>query len=321
MRVFDAAAVRDRLPWPRLIDALEDRFREGCVAPTRHHHPMALAGEPDATLLLMPAWAVEGAPEDRICVVKIATVHPGNGARGLPAVAASVLAMDGGTGTPLAILDGGEITARRTAATSALAARYLARPDCRTMTMVGAGRLAPNLIEAHLTVRPSIDHVHLWARDPAKAEALRRELAPTLPATVTLTVADDLESAVRASDLVACATLSRAPLVLGDWLKDGCHLDLVGAFTPTMRETDDQAVARARVHVDTVDGALSEGGDLVQALASGALTREAVAGDLFGLCRGTVPGRVTPGDITLFKSVGAALEDLAAAQTVLRAGP
>ncbi|MCF8480563.1 MAG: ornithine cyclodeaminase family protein [Rhodospirillum sp.] len=315
MRVFDTAAVRDHLPWPALIDALAIRFQEGCAAPTRHHHGMSVPGEAEATLLLMPAWALGEDPSDRICVVKIATVYPGNGARGLPAVAASVLALDGATGMPLAILDGGEVTARRTAAASALAARFLVRKDARTMVMVGAGRLAPNLIEAHLTVRPSLERVLLWARDPAKAQALRAELAPVLP--IALEVATDLEAAVRAADLVSCATLSREPLVLGDWLKPGAHLDLVGAFTPQMRECDDEAVRRCQVHVDTRNGALSEGGDMVQALASGALTPNAVVGDLFDLCRGQTPGRTSPGEITLFKSVGAALEDLAAAQLVL----
>ncbi|WP_413205095.1 ornithine cyclodeaminase family protein [Rhodospirillum sp. A1_3_36] len=315
MRVFDAATIRDHLPWPALIDALAVRFREGCTSPTRHHHGMTIPGEAEASLLLMPAWTLEAPPTERLCVIKIATVYPGNGDRGLPAVAASVLALDGATGQPRAILDGGEITVRRTAAASALAARFLARPDARTMVMVGAGRLAPNLIEAHLSVRPSLERVLLWARTPAKAEKLRAELPSALP--VTVEVAPDLETAVREADLISCATLSRDPLVLGKWLKPGAHLDLVGAFTPQMRESDDEAVRRCRVYVDTRDGALSEGGDLVQALTSGALTPEDVAGDLFELCRGQLSGRRSTEEVTLFKSAGAALEDLAAAQLVL----
>ncbi|ABC23664.1 ornithine cyclodeaminase family protein [Rhodospirillum rubrum] len=310
MRMIDADAVRRCLPWPALIDALSARFAAGCEAPVRHHHPMTLPGEPEATLLLMPAWALDGPPESRIIMVKVATVHPGNGARGLPAVAASVLAIDGGTGRPLALLDGGELTARRTAATSALAARFLARRDARVLVAVGAGRMIANLIEAHLCASPSIETIRIWARDPAKAADLCEDLADRLPFAPQ--VAPDLQTAVRGADIITCATLSREPLVHGAWLAEGSHLDLVGAFTPEMRESDDEAMRRATVFVDTRAGACHEGGDIVQAMSSGALTTQDIGGDLFDLVRGDHPGRTSASEITLFKSVGAAIEDLAA---------
>ena len=237
------------------------------------------------------------------------SVYPGNTGRDLPAIHGSYLLSSGKTGQLLAIIDGAELTARRTAAASALAADYLAAKNARRMLMVGAGRLSLNLIEAHACVRP-ICEVTIWARDARKAEATAAQL--DLPG-VTVAVSTDLEAAARQADLISCATLSSQPLIRGEWLKDGAHLDLVGAFKPSMRESDDRAVERASLFVDTRDGALSEGGDLVQPLRAGIIAAGAVRADLAELAGGRHPGRTEPGEITLFKSVGAALEDLAGA--------
>lgn len=311
---LDAVAVRAATPWPALIDALRTAFREGCVVPPRHHHTIEVPGGRDATLLLMPAWRPGAA-----LGVKLVTVFPGNDARGLPAVAGLYLLLSAETGEPLALIDGAELTARRTAAASALAATFLAREDARRMVMVGTGRLAPELVAAHASVRPTLRDVAVWGRDPAKAEALAARLARETGLGVAAAV--DLEAAVRGADLVSCATTSAVPLVGGAWLRDGAHLDLVGGFTPAMREADDDAVRRARVWVDTLDGATREAGDIVGPLTNGALTREAIVGDLFSLCRGEVVGRSGPAEVTLFKSVGTALEDLAAATLVAGAVP
>jgi ornithine cyclodeaminase len=182
------------------------------------------------------------------------------------------------------------------------------------MVMVGSGALAPFLIRAHASVRPIRD-VALWNHRPEKAHALADELAGRgLPVRAVR----DLEAAVREADLVSCATLSRVPVVRGDWLKPGAHLDLVGAFNLHMREADDAALRRAEVYVDT-PAALREGGDVALGLAAGAIAEAHVRGDLADLCRGTAPGRSGPEAITLFKSVGTALEDLAGAMTVWRA--
>ncbi|MQW88617.1 ornithine cyclodeaminase family protein [Sinorhizobium saheli] len=304
MLVLDAAETRSALPWDGLVKALGDMFAKGCVMPVRHHHEVEVPGEADATLLLMPAWQ-PGA----YIGVKMVSVFPGNQTRGLPAIHGSYLLSSGKTGELLAIVDGGELTARRTAAASALAARYLARPDARSMLMVGTGRLSANVIEAHASVRP-IREVAVWGRDPRKAEATARELDLK---GVSVSVATDLETAAREADIISCATLSSEPLICGDWLKPGAHLDLIGAFKPTMRESDDRAVARASLFVDTRDGALKEGGDIVQPLRAGVITEASIRADLFELARGTHPGRTAPDEITLFKSVGAALEDLAGA--------
>lgn len=308
MRILAADELSARLDYPSLVERIDEAFRAGVTVPVRHHHAVPVPGEAEATLLLMPAW-IEG----RYLGVKIATVFPGNGARGLPAVMASYVLMDGRTGETLALLDGPELTARRTAAASALASRYLSRPDASRLLVVGTGVMAPQLARAHAAVRP-IRELRVWGRRREKAEALARTLAGE-PAFKDCSVAAAplLEPAVAAADIVSCATLSREPLVLGRWLRPGQHLDLVGAYTPAMRETDDEALKRARLFVDTRAGALKEGGDVVQAIASGAIDAQRVEADLFDLARGAKPGRRSRDEITLFKSTGTALEDLAAA--------
>jgi ornithine cyclodeaminase len=185
--------------------------------------------------------------------------------------------------------------------------------------MIGTGALAPQLIRVHAKVRP-IEEVAIWGRRPERAEDLARELSESLPRTlgrpISVRAVSDREQAVAGADIISSATLSKTPLIEGNWLNAGQHVDLVGAYTPQMRESDDRAVERARVHVDTRAGALKEGGDIVQPLASGAIEEDDIIADLFELARGQQTGRL-PGDatsITLFKSVGAALEDLAAAE-------
>lgn len=265
-------------------------------------------------LLLMPAWT-KGAGEAFVGT-KIVSVYPGNAARGLPAVHGSYMLADGTTGAPLAVMDGTALTVWRTAAASALAAGYLARPDASRLAMVGAGALAPHLIRAHAAARP-IDHVTIWNRGRARAEALAEGLTGAL-AGVTITVAADLENAVREADIVSCATLAANPVVEGAWLKPGAHLDLVGGYTPAMREADDAAVTRASLFVDTRAGALKEAGDVVDPIRRGVIAETAVKADLFDLCRGRHAGRTSAEEITLFKSVGTAIEDLAAAMLVWR---
>ena len=305
MRLIDDATVERRLDYRRLIARLAAAFRADSAVPLRHHHEVAVPGAASGTLLLMPAWTLGGQ-----LAIKLVTVFPDNQLRSLPTVLAQVLLLSAETGAPLALVAGRVLTVRRTAAASALAASYLARADAAHLVMVGTGALAPALIAAHATVRP-IRRVSVWGRDPAKARALAARLA--LPG-VTATASEDLAAAVRAADIVSCATLAREPLVAGAWLPAGVHLDLVGGFTPAMRETDDAAIRRAAVFVDTRAGATQEAGDIVQPLAAGVLTVDAIRGDLYDLTRGRVPGRTSRDEITLFKSVGSALEDLAAAQ-------
>ncbi len=309
MRHFAAAEVDAALDFPSLIDALAEAFRGGFHAPVRHHHAIERPGEATATTLLMPAWTTFGTGEDFLGA-KIVNVFPGNGARGLPAVQGVYVLQSGVTGAPIATLDGTRLTVWRTAAASALAARYLARADAKRLMIVGAGQLAPFLARAHASVRP-IKTIAVWNHRPEGALRLAAALAGE---GFNAHAVERLEDGVRGADIVSCATLSEAPLVAGAWLEPGQHLDLVGAFSMRMREADDAALKRARIFIDT-GAATSEGGDVALALKSGAITRADIAGDLAALARGA-PGRLAADEITLFKSVGASIEDLAAAMLV-----
>ncbi len=307
MRSIDAAAVHAALPYDRLIPHLRDAFRAGGEVPLRSRfHIDAVDGGAGGTLLLMPAWQ-----PGRHIGIKTVSVFPDNAKLGLGSVAATYLLLDARTGEPKAVIDGEAITLRRTGCASALAAGYLARRDATHLLMVGAGSLAPHLIRAHCAVR-KYTRIEIWHRNRARAEQTAAGLRD-----LGVVVIEDLEAAVRAADTISCATLSRDPLVRGDWLKPGAHLDLVGAFTPEMHETDATALARSSVYVDNRAGALKEPGDLVTPIAAGLFSAEDVRGDLFDLCRADVTARKTDSEITLFKSVGLALEDLAAAELVV----
>ena len=305
MRIVSAADVEAALDFASLVERLRQAFRRDIVVPLRHHHTVETPDGVDATLLLMPAWQT-----GRHIGIKMVTIFPGNAERGLPAVMGAYLLLDGETGSPLAMIDGPMLTARRTAAASALAASYLARPDCERLLMVGTGTLAPQLILAHAAVRP-IRNVLVWGRTEDKAAKLAKRLNRS---DFRVQHTTDLEGAARGAHIISCATLSAEPLIAGEWLQNGQHLDLVGGFRPDMRETDDMAIRRARVFVDTRAGACTEAGDIVQPLESGVLDPDDIAADLFELTRGERAGRRFYDQITLFKSVGTAIEDLAAAQ-------
>ncbi len=308
MRFASADDIDRLLDYPGLIAAIRDAFAGGAIAPPRHHHRIARAGA-EATLLLMPAWQADGAG---FIGVKIVSVFPDNAARAKPSVIGTYLLLAGDSGEPLATLDGVALTLWRTAATSALVSGALARADASRMVMIGAGALAPHLIAAHASVRP-LTHVTIWNRNRDKAERLAATL--THP-QLTVAASDDLEAAVGAADIVSSATLSMTPLLHGAWLKPGAHVDLVGAYTPDMREADDKAIRRATVYVDTRAG-MKESGDIAAPLASGVLAEADIAGDLADLARGAAARR-SGDEITLFKSVGNAIEDLAAAVAVWR---
>jgi ornithine cyclodeaminase/alanine dehydrogenase-like protein (mu-crystallin family) len=310
MQYLDADVVRKCLDWPTVIGAIERALTADIHAPVRVNHRIDVPGMPSGSLLLMPAWQVG----DKIGV-KLVTVMPGKGSRSVSAV---YVLFDGSTGVPLAMMEGEELTARRTAGASALASRYLSRPDARHLVMIGSGRQSAGLVAAHASVRP-IRRVTIWSRTAGQAEhAAKMHRAAGLDASAT----DDVETAVRDADIVSCATLSTSAIVRGEWLEPGTHLDLVGAFKADMRETDDEAMRRAHcIVVDERAAALTEGGDVVQALASGAIDEGRIAGDLRDLVTGRIAGRAGPESITVFKSVGFALEDLAAAKAVWDAQP
>ena len=313
LRILTADDIAAALTYPALVEALRAAFAGGIAAPVRHHHTVPQPGR-DATLLLMPAWTTGGATGDRFLGCKVVTVFPDNAAAGQPSLHGNYLLMSGATGAPLALMDARALTAWRTAAASALAASYLARADAAHLVMIGAGALAPHLVRAHMAVRP-IKRVTLWNRTHGHAVSLAFGLAV---AGVEVAIADDLAAAVAEADIVSCATLATEPILRGKWLKDGAHVDLVGGFTPKMREADNDAVRRARVYVDTRAGALKEAGDMVIPLRRGVIAKKDIRGDLFELVSGKARGRTSDKQITLFKSVGSAIEDLTAAVLVWR---
>jgi len=305
MQIITADALADLLDFPALIEALREMFRTGCESPTRHHHTIDVPGGASGTLLLMPAWQAGG-----MMGVKTVTIFGDNAQKGLPSVLGQYYLMDATSGEPLALIEGTVLTRWRTAAASALASDYLSRRNSERLLMVGAGSLAPHLIRAHATVRP-IREVRLWSRTQARAGALAAKLeAPGLSVTPT----DDLAASAAWADIISCATLSEVPLIHGDWLNAGVHLDLVGAFRADVRETEDSAMARARIFVDTLGGALSEAGDILLAIKAGAISEADIQADLHALTSAAAKGRGQDTEITLFKSVGAALEDLTAAK-------
>lgn len=310
LRSYSAAEVNAALDYPRLIEALRDAFKQGGEAmPVRQSYEV---GQPGATahLLTMPAWR-----RGKALGVKLVTVFPQNATRGLGAVSSLYMLFDGQTGVPRAMIDGEALTNRRTAAASALASSYLSRPDSGTLLMVGTGHLAAHLPAAHAAVRP-IKSVLVWGRNRARVAALVEKLAGQ---GLAATPVADLAAAMGQADIVSCATTSTEPLVTARHLRPGTHVDLVGAFTPKMRESDDEAIKRANVFVDTYAGALAEAGDLLQPIATGRWSADKIRGDLHELTSGSKPGRGDTNEITLFKSVGAAIEDLAAA-SLLSAG-
>jgi ornithine cyclodeaminase len=308
MRTLDAAAVQAATPWPELIAAIAAALAEGSViAPERHVHPVGLPDGGSGAVLLMPAWV-----DTEIIGVKAVTYFPSNAGTDVPTVNAAYLAFDGRTGKVLAVLDGDELTARRTAAISALAADRLARTDARHLLVVGTGVLSPNMARAHAAVRP-LTRIEVWGRRPEAAAAVAETLrGEGLPAEASA----DLDASIRAADIVSCVTGATEPLVRGELLAPGAHLDLVGSFQPDMRESDDGAAARATIFVDTVAGALLSG-DLAQPLAGGVITEASITADLQALAAGEHPGRTAPDEVTLFKSAGFAAADLAAARLAL----
>ncbi len=301
MKVFSAQDVAAATPYMDLVETLRAGFRDSATTPVRHHHDPL----PSTTLLLMPAWT------SRWTGLKVVTVKTDNPGLNLPTVQGSYLLLDNTTGASVALMDGTELTRRRTAAASALAADYLARPDAGVHCIVGAGALAPHFARAMRAVRP-IGKTLICNHNPQKALALASHLRDDgLNAE-----AMDMQVAVQQADIVSCVTPSTAPLVLGQWLKPGTHVDLAGAFKPSMRETDGDVVQMSSVYVDTHDGALAEAGDLLQARDEGKFDFAHIKGDLAALCQGKIWGRQNGQEITLFKSCGTALEDLAAAVMV-----
>ena len=315
MRFINAPEIEIALDQKSLIEALRRAFRMGASArpyeaPLRNRFLIENVHTDPTILLNMPSWQIDGD-----LGVKLVTVNQGNPAKGLPLVQGVYLFMDAATGKMRGILEAEMITAKRTAAASALASSYLSRNDASRLLIVGAGALARHFIDAHRAVRP-IKDVLVWNRTPKRAKELvnHYKMQEDAKELDSIGVTEDLQAAVEGADIVTCITASSEPIVFGDWVRPGTHVDLVGAFSPDSRESDDTLIQKARIFVDTRTGALAEAGDLIIPMNKGLISEEDVAADLFDLTQGERDGRRFYEQITLFKNCGSAIEDLVAAR-------
>ena len=311
MQAFDAAATRAAIPIGELLDAVEVAFRE--VAAGRDRSPLRMHVElPDGDLLLMPGVREGGTGS----TVKLVTVTPGNPLRGLPTIHAAVTWLDATTGAPRAVFDGATITAMRTGAASGVATRLLARTDARVLGLLGAGAQAAWQVRAVLAARP-IEEVRVYARDEARRRAFAEQLGADLGPSVTVRAVPNAEAAVRGTDVVCAATTSSEPVFDAAWVDPGCHVNGVGAYRPDMVELPPDLFARAAVTaVDARTAALAEAGDVLQAIASGTVTAEALV-EIGRIDRAWAATR-DPHAITVFKSVGLAIQDVAATEIAAR---
>lgn len=290
--------VQGLLDWRTLIDALEAAHRA-----SRPQISDQLVTRQGDKLLSRAAW-IDGMG----IAVKSVTVLPDNPAKGLPSVQGAMLVFDDRTGAVEAVIDSALVTKWKTAGDSVLGARMLARPESRNLLIIGAGTVAETLIEAYRAIFPAID-ITIWNRSIAKAEALAKRYQTSVTA--------DLADAVRNADIISCATMTKTPVLQGEWLQNGQHVDLIGAFTADMREADDHALQRSRIFVDSFETTLDHIGELKIPIESGAINRSDVLGDLYDLARGG-EGRLSLDDITLFKNGGGAHLDLMTGKEILR---
>lgn len=307
---IDSAFMEMHCKYPVLIESLKKGFAAGKpIFPKRNHYQLGI-DPPDVenTLLIMPAW-----DKEKDLGIKLVTIYPENRKQDKPVIQGVYVHFDKITGTPSCLLDARTLTNIRTAATSVLAASYLARPQSTALLMIGTGTLCPYFIKAYTSLFP-IEKVYLWGRDYIKTRKRAEELTSDQYEVIAV---KSYREVVAEADIISTITLSREPLVLGQDVRPGQHIDLVGSYTPDRREADDEVIMRSRIYVDTMEGACTESGDLVIPLTKGIIRVEDIAGDLFSLCSQTVAGRRSMEEITLFKSVGYALEDLVAARYFL----
>jgi len=312
MRYLGPQEVADRLPYGDLVESLRQIYQADGMAAKRDLIDLKELGNAEGTCMaLMPAW---GPGHD--LTTKIFTIFPDNRDKGLPTIYATVLVFDSSNGALKAIVDGTELTRRRTACMSALAADYLARQDSSRLLVCGAGALAPHAALAHATVRP-IECIEVWARREEAAKAVVKCLQEQR-GDLEIRVATDLAESCRQADIVSSQTSSPSPIVFGDWIAPGTHLDFVGNHDPNMRECDDEVARLSKIYVDVMETAMREAGDILIPLKSGVITKEQIIGDLSDLTRGTVSSRTGAEEITLFKSTGSALADMAAAELAVK---
>ncbi|MBC8269657.1 MAG: ornithine cyclodeaminase [Rhodospirillaceae bacterium] len=302
--LIEAGSIEDRLTWSGVADAIE----------AGHQRPRAeiadvLMQRKDDSYLSRSAH-IDGLG----FATKSVTVVPANPGRGLPAIHGAMMVFDDVEGRMEAVLDSALVTRWKTAADSVLGARILARPEARKLLVLGAGAVAGDLVRAYVEVFPALEDIELWNRTPGRADALVAELAGE---GIKVAICEDLPKSASQSDIVAAATMASEPIIRGDWITPGTHVDLVGAFTPHMREADDVLMAKACVFVDSRETTLNHIGELMVPISNGAISEDDVVADLYDLAAGQ-GGRRSPEEITLFKNGGGAHLDLMTARYIMK---
>lgn len=306
MKYLDKDELIKALPYRELVEALRDGFKKGGNAPLRHFHSVKTKSGTENSFLIMPCWQEGG-----MMGVKMVMVCPDNPKKNLGSVQSTYILSDAETGVTKALLDGDELTARRTSCASALASSYLSSPDATSMLMMGAGKIATHLIRAHCAVR-DLKKIYIWNRDAEQGQKLANRLNQELNATVTSI--NDPKKYANTCDIISCATMAHEPILKGVWLSADKkqHIDLVGGYTYDMREADNDVMSGAAIYVDTFDGALAEAGDILRPIEEGIISRDDVKADLYKMVSDTFEAPTS--NRTVFKSVGTALEDLIAAK-------
>jgi len=307
MKIIDNKIIDAIFGYEKMVKALHQIFISKFTMPLRHHHFYSTESGEENALILMPAWT------DKYLGCKQVIVAPKNSEKNLPAIHALYTLFDAETGEPLLQLDASKLTSIRTACTSALAAKYLARKDANNLLVIGSGSVAHHLVQAHSVIR-NYNEINVWARNKEKGKQLVEKLKDSGYHQVNFI--DDLEQGIRNADVISSATLSKEPIIKGEWINEGCHLDLIGSHTPFTREADDEAIMKSSIFVDSREGALHETGELAIPISKRILDPGNVKADIVELCKELFPGRTDEKEITLFKSAGLAIEDLAAALLV-----
>ena len=308
MKIIEAEQVNQALNFPLLINSLATGFKKDFGMPPRQ--VFSLSADPTVRdgFAVLPAWT------DEVVGLKAFTHFPENAALGLPVLHSKILLFNRSDGVPLAMIDGTSVTLWRTAAVSALASRFLARADSQTMLLLGTGNLAIPLVNAHLAEH-TLSQIFLWGRSKEKVSVLKQSLMLLHPQVHFITV-NDLPECVALVDIVVCATASAAPLVFGDNVMPGCHVDLLGNHSPDRRECDTALISKSSIYVDYRPNVLKEAGEILIPIAEGKFKAGNIRGDLAELCRGGISARSGFSQITVFKSVGTALSDLICAHLV-----
>ncbi|EAZ79314.1 bifunctional Delta(1)-pyrroline-2-carboxylate/Delta(1)-piperideine-2-carboxylate reductase [Algoriphagus machipongonensis] len=308
MQIIPEDKISTLLDYKKLIEELREIFKSDYTMPVRHHHFYKTEDGEENTLILMPVW------NNEYMGMKQVTVAPTNAKNNMPSIFAQYILSNSKTGQPLAMMNATELTARRTACASALASSYLSRKDAENLLIVGGGSVANHLVQAHMSVR-NFKKISVWMRNQEKMEAFVNNLKDQgIPAESV----SNLEESARNADIISCATLSKDPIIKGEWVKLGAHLDMIGSHKPTTRETDNDAIRKSSIFLDSREGALHESGELAIPIAEGIITENDIKADIVELVKGIHPGRSSNDEITLFKSAGLAVEDLAAALLIYK---